>query len=167
MSSDCAAASDSAGAQTVATGDYYMVMSVGAAEQMYTKSQMQSMHPTSGEVMVAGTMAGASPSARASGGSSGQEMPGMATTDPGSRHVEVMICDQNTGKVITGSMPTMTIGAVNAGMDTMPVAEMQGVDEGPSDTHYGNNVPMTIGDTYTVTATLNGQTATFTVAAPA
>lgn len=39
-------------------------------------------------------------------------------TDPGSRQVAVMICDQKTGKVITGSMPTMTIAAVNAGMDT-------------------------------------------------
>lgn len=167
-SSDCAGAAAAPGAQTVATTDYYMVMGVGGPEQMYTKAQMQSMHPTSGELMVAGTMMGASPSAQASGGSGSQDMPGMGgSADPSTRHVEVMICDQQTGKVITGSMPSMTMGAMNAAADTIPVAEMQGVDEGPGDTHYGNNVPMTTGDEYTITCTLNGQTATFTVKTPA
>ena len=144
------------------TADYYMVMSIGKPEQMYSQAQMQSMHPTSGEVMVAGTMM--SPSASASGSRSSMGMGG--STDPGTRHVEVRICDRQTGKVVTGAMPTMDVGVMSDMMQSMPVAEMYGIDVGASETHYGNNMPMTAGSEYTIACTLNGQTAPFTMRAP-
>lgn len=94
-------------------------------------------------------------------------MPGMGgSMDQGTRHVEVKICDRKSGKVVTGTMPTMTVGAMNSMMEIMPVAEMRGLDDGPSDTHYGNNMPMNAGSDYTITCTINGQTATFTMKAP-
>ena len=52
-------------------------------------------------------------------------------------------------------------------MASMPVSEMQGVDKGATDIHYGNNLPMTPGTQYTVKITLNGQSTSFTVTAPA
>ena len=168
-SSECAAAASKPGAQTSATADYYMVLSVGEPEQMYTEAQVQSMRPTAGEVMVAGTMMGASTTAQAS--SSGMDaMPGMggsASPAAGTRHVEVMICDRTTGKVIVGAKPTMTMGSSTSSMASISVAQMYGVDAGPVETHYGNNVPMTAGQVYTISGTLNDQTATFTVTAPA
>lgn len=168
-SSDCADASSKSGAQTSATADYFMVLSVGEPEEMYTEAQVQSMHPTSGEVMVAGTMMGASATAQAS--SSGMDvMPGMGgstATAAGTRHAEVMICDRTTGKAVVGAAPTMAMGTSISSMTSMPVAQMYGVDAGPVETHYGNNVPMTPGQDYKISCTLNDQTATFTVTAPA
>lgn len=167
-SSECATAAAVAGAQTVATADYYLVMGVGEAEQMYTKSQVEADKPTSGEVMMGGTMMGASASGTSTSSSGMEDMPGMGgSTDAGTRHVEVKICNRQTGKLVTDKMPTMTMGAMNAAMASMPVAQMQGVGKGTADTHYGNNLPMTTGTEYTITCTVNGQTGTFTVKAPA
>lgn len=161
-SSECASAAAAKGAISMGTNDYYMVMNTGPSEQMYSQGQVQSMHPKSGEVMVAGTMM--SPSASANSNSS--SMPGMdGSSEPGTRHVEVAICERKTGKVLTGATPSMQFGAMSNMMQSMPVAEMYGVDAGPSETHYGNNMPMTAGADYTVTCTLNGQTATFTMRA--
>ena len=54
----------------------------------------------------------------------------------------------------------MDVGVMRDMMQSMPVAEMYGVDAGPSETHYGNNMPMTAGSECTITGTLNGQVAT-------
>ena len=44
-------------------------------------------------------------------------------------------------------------------------AKMYGIKEGPSDTHYGNNVDLPAGS-YSVEITVNGEKADFTVAIP-
>lgn len=55
---------------------------------------------------------GASATAQAS--SSGMDVqPGMGGSSApaaGTRHVEVMICDRTTGKVVVGAAPTMAMG---------------------------------------------------------
>lgn len=159
-SSQCSGAAAKPGAQVMATSDYYMVLNVGAAEPMYTAAEAKGMAPDSGEVMIAGKMMEATPS-------SGDGMPGMSgSTDPATRHVEVAICNKQTGQAVAGAMPTMTMGTSGTSMAAMPVAEMQGIGQGAADTHYGNNMPMTAGQQYSVTTTLNGQSATFTVTAP-
>jgi hypothetical protein len=167
-SSECAAAAAASGAQTAATADYYMVFNVGMPEKMYSNSQMNSMHPTSGELMLAGTMMGATATATKSADSG--SMPGMGETaqpTASSRHVEVQICDKQSGKVMTTAMPTIAMGAMGASLASMPVSRMQGVDKEASDIHYGNNLPMTPGTQYTVKVTINGQSTTYTATAPA
>jgi hypothetical protein len=155
--SDCSAflKSHSAATATV-TKSYVMVSVAGPNEAMYTPSQVKSMHPTSGEVMVRGTMSKAS----------GSSMP-MGT---GSimRHIEVHICSKATGKALTGVRPLMGIRDLTKGSmkSSMPVAEMQGLDRNPADTHYGNNVTVVPGDRYEVRTIAGGQTGRFQFTAP-
>ncbi len=51
-------------------------------------------------------------------------------------------------------------------MMMVPVATMEGIGEGVSDFHYGNNVELTTGHHITVTVTLNGQRAVFHTTVP-
>lgn len=84
-------------------------------------------------------------------------------------HVEVHICSKVTGKAVAGAMPSMTLQGMDSGAMTtsIPVAEMQGLDRMPADTHYGNNVSMTAGGRYRLTVTINGQSGEFAITAPA
>jgi hypothetical protein len=51
-------------------------------------------------------------------------------------------------------------------MSSMPVAEMQGLDRNPADTHFGNNVTVVLGDRYEVRTVVEGQTGRFQFTAP-
>jgi hypothetical protein len=138
--------------QIKATKSYVFKLTIGMAEHMWTPAQVKAKHPTTGEVMLMGAMS----SAMSMGGSQ--------------RHLEVHITTRPTGKVVAGAHPTMTAldtTAKNAMIIMIPVAEMQGVTEGSSDLHYGNNVELAAGHAYKITVTLNGQRATFTVTSPA
>ena len=80
------------------------------------------------------------------------------------RHLEVHITSRGTGKVVAGAYPTISAidtNTKNAMTVNVPVAEMEGVNMGASDLHYGNNVDMPVGHTYTVTVKVNADTATF------
>lgn len=123
-----------AGSQTVSTPAHYFVMHLGPREAMYSMTQVRSMHPNSGEVMVGGAM-GAGTSMSGAGG-----MSGMAAGS--ARHLEVKICDRRTGAVIRSSGVRMTIAdtTTNGMAKAMSVAMMQGVGAGANDLHYGNNV---------------------------
>jgi hypothetical protein len=119
---------------------------------MYTPAQVKSMHPKMGEVMVGGSMGG-----------------GMSM-GKGTRHVEVHIHSRANGRVVTNVSPTMRIRdkTAMAGMDMavkVPVMAMQGIGQGVSDLHYGNNVPLKTGHTYVITVTVNKEPATFTIRA--
>jgi hypothetical protein len=131
--------------QTKTTKSYVLKLTIGMAEHMWTPAQVKAKHPTTGEVMLLGSM-----SSGMMGGSQ--------------RHLEVHITSRPTGKVVAGAHPAMTAldtSADNAMMITIPVVEMQGVTEGSCDLHYGNNVELTAGHVYKITVTLNGQWATF------
>jgi hypothetical protein len=78
------------------------------------------------------------------------------------RRVEVAICDLATGSTVTRAQVTMMVAANGVAARAMPVAEMRGLDEPASQSHYGNNVPMAAGP-HTVAFTVNGQTGTFTI----
>jgi hypothetical protein len=127
-------------------GPYVFALSIGPTETMYTPAEVKSKHPTSGEVMLAGRMVGG--------------MAGMDMRGGGQRHLEVHICSTG-GKVVTGAHPSIT---VNGAM--VPVAVMEGVSEGVSDYHYGNNVDLKAGQKLTVVVKLNGQTAVFHATVP-
>jgi hypothetical protein len=141
----------SPGTQTKTTRSYVFALSLGPAEKMWTPAQVRAQHPTSGEVMLGGTMGHS------------MSMGGL------SRHLEVKITSRATGKVVAGAHPTIVLVDQRA-MDRMPmklsVAIMRGVDEGADDLHYGNNVDVIAGHVYQVTVTLKGQHAVFQVKAP-
>jgi hypothetical protein len=142
-------------AQVTTTADYVMVAGMGASEAMYTPEHAASTHPKSGEIMVSGQMGDGGNSMSMGAGSS------MA-------HLEVHVCSRATGKAVTDMMPSMTIHSSGSGAmaTSVAVAEMQGLDRNPADTHYGNNVTITPGDQYKVVVTMNGQTAGLTLTAP-
>ena len=142
-------------AMVTTTADYVMVANMGASESMYTPEQAASMHPKSGEIMVSGQMDnGINPMSMGAGTS-------MA-------YLEVHVCSKATGKAVTDMMPTTTIQGMgsSAMTDSVAVAEMQGLDRNPADTHYENNITVTPGGQYKVVVTMDGQTSTFTITAP-
>jgi hypothetical protein len=151
----CADSSGDHSVQQVDTAGYRMVLAVGDREAMYTQDEVNAKAPMTGELMVAGRMMDPGTT-----GSSGGGM--MSANTSNTRHVEVAICDLATGSTVTGADVTMMVATNGATPTAMPVAEMRGLDEPATQTHYGNNVPMTTG-TSTVAFTVNGQTGTFTI----
>ncbi len=168
--------------RTATTSKYVMVLDVAPAETMYTQSQVASQHLTSGEVMIGGQMTdmgGATTMPMSSGststmmntttpsmsgpGASSMPASAMPAGETASAHMEVHICDRSTGQALQNAQPAITVVDHSGGgmTDQVPVAVMQGVGQGASDTHYGNNVNMPIGNGYTVTVKLNADTATF------
>jgi hypothetical protein len=128
--------------KVVKTPGYVFALSIGPMETMYTPAQVKAKHPTGGEVMLAGKMVG---------GMAGMDMGGGGSR----RHLEVHICT-TAGTVVKGAHPAIML---NGAM--VPVAVMEGVGEGASDLHYGNNVNLTTGQKVTVVVTLKGRKAVF------
>jgi hypothetical protein len=117
---------------------------------MYTPAEVKAKHPTSGEVMVGGSMGG-----------------GGMSMGKGNRHLEVQIRSRATGTVVMNVVPTIGLHDKTA-MSSMamtvkvPVVAMEGVGEGAADFHYGNNVKLTAGHLYEVVVTVKKEAATFT-----
>lgn len=132
----------SSGNASTTTASYIAVLDVGPPETMYMPDQVAAQHPTSGEVMLGGSMTDVS--------------------GPDVRHVEVHICNRSSGSVVTGLQPTIALldTTANTASSNLPVAAMQGVEAGPSDYHYGNNATLQPGHRYTITVRLHGETAT-------
>ena len=140
--------------QIVKTHSYVFALDIGSMETMYTPAEVKAKHPTTGEVMLSGSMT--------------TGMAGM-TEDSAQRHLEVHICT-SAGAVYTKGHPTIVIANPSTKVTMMvPVATMEGIGEGVSDFHYGNNVELATGEHITVTVTLAGQRAVFhtTVQKPA
>lgn len=138
----------STGDASATTASYVVVLDVGGPETMYSPDQVSSQHPTTGEVMLGGAMTDVS--------------------GPNVHHLEAHICDRNGGAVVTGQQPTITLqdSTANTPSQDIPVAAMQGVTQGVSDYHYGNNTVLRPGHTYTITVRLHGEVATLTYKAP-
>jgi hypothetical protein len=156
-SSDCTAFSKSHPiAKVTAVGKYVIVSIAGPNEAMYTLAQARTLHPKTGEIMVSGQM-------MAKGGSSMS----MGSTSV-MRHIEVHICSKATGKAVAGAQPLMSIKDLSreSMMTKLRVAEMQGLNRDPADTHYGNNVTVIPGHRYQLQTTINGQIGTFQFTAP-
>ena len=124
-----------------------------ASETMYTRAQVKAEHPTSGEEMLSGSM---------TTGMAGMTMPS------GERHLEVHICTAG-GAVYTKGHPTISIVDTSAkalAVMMVPVATMEGIGEGSSDFHYGNNVALTAGHHLRVSVFMNGRKAVFHTIVP-
>jgi hypothetical protein len=137
--------------QVMKTKSYVFALTIGPVEKMYTTAQVAAQHPKTGEVMLSGKMT-------STGGMSGMDM-GSSTQ----RHLEVHICTP-AGRVVAGAHPTISVDDLTASTMTMKVtiAVMEGVSEGASDLHYGNNVNLMSGHHIAVAVTLNGEKALFT-----
>jgi len=151
-SSDCHAyLAANRAAKLVTTSNYVMVSGVGPSEVMYSKAEVDSKKPISGELMVSGMMEGDNSMAMKLGGTM--------------MNLETHICSKVSGKAVTGAMPTLSL--VPAGSSSSPInipaAEMTSLDGKASDTHYGNNVEMVAGKPYKLRVSLNGQTGTFLI----
>lgn len=131
--------------QETTTASYDMLLHFGPLERMYTQAEVDSQHPNGGELILRGD-------------------PPPALTD--GRHIGVHIFGRSSGKVITDANPTITItDSASPPEIKAPVVVMQALDTGPTDLHYGNNVALIAGHSYTITVQLNGESAVFKVTA--
>jgi hypothetical protein len=139
--------------QVVKTQSYVFALDLGSVETMYTRAEVRAQHPKSGELLLSGSTTGG--------------MAAMTTPSSAERHLEVHICTSR-GVVYTRGHPTITIEDTTAKgpMTMVPVATVEGIGEGVSDFHYGNNVELTAGHHITVAVTLNGQRAVFHTTVP-
>jgi hypothetical protein len=131
------------------TASYSLTLDVGPTAAMYTEAQVKAKHLTKGEVMLGGAMMSTSMSA----------MKGETE-----RHLELHVYSRKTGAVVTNVLPQITLTDTTAmGMAAkLDVVSMEGITEGASDLHYGNNVSLKLGDEYTVNAVVHGEKASFT-----
>lgn len=135
------------------TTNYTVVLNVVSPQNMYTPQQVNQENPTDGEVMFSGSMV---------------MPPGMAMSmsnmsyPAGWRHVEVHIYDSATNTVIRSTSPTIVVTNDQSGQAAnVPIVTMQSVVVGASDFHYGNNVDLPSGNSYTATVQVGSDVATF------
>jgi hypothetical protein len=146
---------------TERTASHTVLLHVVSPQNMYTPEQVKQQNPTDGEVMFSGTMV--MPPGQGSGGGSmaGMNMSNMSYP-PGWRHMEAHIYDRTTNRVIRDASPIMTVTNDQTGQRTsVPSVTMQSVLDGASDLHYGNNVDLPSGHSYTASVQVGGDVATF------
>jgi len=133
----------------VTAGVYRLTLMIGPREAMYTQAQARRSHPTTGEIMLRGTMMG------------GMGM-GM---DMLNHHLEVHVLDHRTMRPASNPVVSITYQATSPMMMRpvqVPIAVMVGLNMDMSDIHYGNNVSMP-GGAYRVSVHVNQASATYTV----
>ena len=135
--------------RTKTVGTYRVELHLLPAEPFFSKEDVATKHPKEGMEIEGGAT------------------PVMldAASHP-NHHLVVHIFDTKTGQAITDATVTMSFTSldrkgkyVGAPIE-VPVVVMQAIGQGPSSTHYGNNVTMPAGR-YKVTVTVNGMTAVF------
>ena len=138
--------------QEAQTAHYRLELQIGPTEKMFTPQEVAAKHLTEGEVMVGGMMSmGMSP---------------MAMNMGDTRHLEVHIYALDKGAVVTDAKVRIVVSGASSKKAVMVSAtKMYGIKEGPSDTHYGDNISLASGN-YTVEVTVNGEKATFKIAIP-
>jgi hypothetical protein len=133
------------------TAHYRLELLIGPTEKMYSPADVAVQHPTMGEVMVGGVMS----------------MTGMSMDMGDTRHLEVHVHSLDKGAVLTDANVAIVVTAANSKKAAdVPIAKMYGIKDGPSDTHYGNNLSMPPGD-YSIEVTVNGEKANFKFTIPA
>jgi hypothetical protein len=142
-------------ARAATTATYKLTLTVGPVEKMYTAAEVKAKHPTSGEVMVGGSM---------NDHAMTMEDMSMSGAD---RYLEVHVASRTTGKVVTNVRPSITLTDRSAMGGTamsqkVNAMAMQGIGEGIADLHYRDNVKLTAGHVYNVVVTVKGEKATLT-----
>ena len=143
--------------QETNTAHYRVELQIGPSEMMYMPNEVSAKHPSDGEVMVGGVM-GAKMN-MSMGMSMGMDM-------PDARHLEVHVYPPGKDAAVTNAKVKIVVtDLATKKAQQIAAAKMYGIKEGPSDTHYGNNVDLPPGN-YGVEITVNGEKADFTVAIP-
>lgn len=142
--------------QEALTAHYRLVLRIGPTEAMYTAAEARMHHPGSGEIMVGGRM---------TDGMGGMAHGSNGKPDPDRHHLELHVYSRATGKIVVEAHVTIAVTGAEKKSLSVPIARMYGIDEGPDDMHYGNNVVLRPG-TYSVRAAVNGERARFTVSLP-
>jgi hypothetical protein len=137
------------------TPNYTVVLNLVSPQDMWTVQQVKQQNPTDGEVMFSGTMV-------MPPGMGGMNMSNMSYP-AGWRHMEVHIYDRTTNSVLHGLSPIIIVTSDQTGQSTnLPIVTMQSVGAGQdSDFHYGNNVDLPSGHSYTATVQVGTDVATF------
>jgi len=142
--------------QTHTTSAHVFLLHLSPRESMLmlTPAEAKAKHITTGELMVGGKMSMETSSGTMSGG--------MTT-----RHLEIHICRRASGTVVTDARPSITVSPPpGGGNGQIPVAVMEGVTAGVADQHYGNNVALRRGATYTITVRVGNDSASFKATVP-
>jgi len=139
--------------QALLTPHYRIVLQIGPAEAMYTVAEAHLHHPSSGEIMLGGSM---------DEGMSGVGHAHAKATASDRRHVELHVFSRPTGKVVMEAHVTISIAGADNKWNSVPIARMYGIVAGPDDMHYGNNWSLPPGG-YRVRASVNGERARFVV----
>ena len=141
----------------ITAGAYRLTLTMGPRRPMYTQAQYARLHPTSGDLMLGGTMTMGS-------GTMGMGMGAM------NRHLELHVQDGRTLRVVTTALvsityqPVVGMGMMAIRPQVIPVATMIDIGGGMASFHYGNNVALAAQTTYRITARVNNRaTAVFTV----
>jgi hypothetical protein len=143
--------------QETKTAHYRLELQIGPPEMMYMPNEVSAKHPNDGEVMVGGVMG--TKMNMSMGMSMGMEM-------PNGRHLEVHVYPLGKDSVVTNAkVKILVTDLATKKVQPVATAKMYGIKEGPSDTHYGNNVDLP-GGNYGVEVTVNGEKADFAVAIP-
>src|SRR2546430_2656708 len=145
------------------TASYHMALQIGPVEQMLTEAQATTTgHPMQGEVMLRGQMV------TLPGMSMGSDARGGMSAPVEDRHLEVHICSRTTGQVVRDAQPVITVVDNSTGGTSqhVPVAVMVGAGQARHDLHYGNNVVMLPGHTFTVLVAVGPEQATLKVMTP-
>jgi len=138
--------------QQAQTAHYRLELQIGPTEKMFTPEEVAAKHPTEGEVMAGGAMS--------------MGMASMAMDMGDTRHLEVHIYSLATGAVVTDAKVGIVLRGTSSKKAKMVSAtKMYGIKEGPSDTHYGDNVNLPSGN-YAVEVTVNGEKASFKITIP-
>jgi hypothetical protein len=130
--------------RTLVAGPYTLTLRIGPSLRLWTPEQVSTLHPRVGDIVLQEPRAGGSP----------------ATAN---HNLDLHVALRTLGIVIKNVVVAITI-TTPAGtvVQQVPVGLMQGVDKGPSDIHYGNNVSLPPGH-YRIVVYVKRTTATFEV----
>jgi len=140
----------------ITAGVYRLTLVVGPLQHMYTRSQYNSLHPRSGEVMLSGAM-------MMGGTGTGMSMGMMG------RHLELYVTDRSTMRAVTNAMvgityqPVVGMGVMAVRPRVVPIATMIEIGGGMASFHYGNNVALATRTAYHVAVRVNMTSALFTI----
>ena len=139
--------------QTKAVGEYRVELHLLPAEPFFSQADVAAKHLKEG-MEIEGGAAPVTPDG----------------DSHANHHLVVHVFNKKTRQPITDATVTMSFASLDskgnpAGEPVeVPVVVMQAIGQGPSSTHYGNNVTMPAGR-YRITVTIDGQSAVFGLAA--
>jgi len=158
-----ASAEESEVRQEAETPHYHLVLLIGPNETVYTAAQARLERPSAGEIMLGGRVSGGIADIMPEAG--GPARGATVRSSPDLHHLELHVYSRATGRAVPEAHVTIAVTDGQRKRRSMPIARMYGVDEGPEDLHYGNNVILPPG-AYTIETAINGEHARFAVKVP-